>query len=501
MKALPRAGLLCAAMVSAPALATNGYFAEGYSSSQLALGGTGTALTQDALVVSVNPAGAAWVGDRLDVGLGLFMPVRSYTAGPVGAGAQNSILRIGEENIDSENPRYYIPGLAYESKLSDVSSWGVALYGNGGMNTEYAGNVAHFAEGYSAGSVGLTAQCHGTFGGGEPVAGSTDNAGFCGHGRDKTQIDLIQVFIAPHYARKIGESSSIGIAPLVAAQRFRADGLQAFAQFSNAPDKVSDSGVDWGFGYGGRVGFLTNLGDHITVGGSYQSRIRMSPFKHYAGLFADQGAFDVPSTWNAGLALQPVQEFLVAFDFQHINYSEIAAVGNRFDPNDFVNNCARPRLLATLGLPGGSTTPSPACLGSATGPGFGWQDMNVRKFGLQYSFGELKLRAGYSATHQPIPDTEMLFNLLAPGVVEKHYTAGLAWDRSRAWGFELAAVYAPRRPVTGKNPLSNTSATSSDLILGSASNQTAFGPDPNDQDITIDMHQYEVTMGMTYHFD
>jgi long-chain fatty acid transport protein len=36
-----------------------------------------------------------------------------------------------------------------------------------------------------------------------------------------------------------------------------------------------------------------------------------------------------------------------------------------------------------------------------------------------------KIRGGFSYAQQPIPDIEMLFNILAPGVIEKHVTLGL----------------------------------------------------------------------------
>lgn len=490
-------------LAAAPALATNGYFSHGYSVSQNALGGAGTALTEDALVVTINPAGAVWVGDRVDVNFSVFSPVRDYTAGPVGDGAQNSIMRISEGSVDSDNEMYYIPGLSYVSAIDDVSSWGVALYGNGGMNTEYHGNTTHFGEGFAdpTGAINLETECGGSFGGGPPVDGASDMANFCGDDDPTAAIDLIQLFIVPNYSRKIGERSSIGIAPVLAGQRFRADGLKAFAQFSNTPDKVSDNGYELSYGYGGRVGFLTGLIPGVGVGGSYQSRIRMSKFKEYAGLFADDGAFDIPSTWNLGISLHFNSDFRFVYDYQRINFSEVKAVGNKFDTNDFVNNCAIPRLF--FGLTNGqqgSDAPSDACLGAKNGPGFGWEDITVHKFGLQYKFAAFKLRAGYSTTKQPIPETEILFNILAPAVIDEHFTFGIDYQYSKETGLSLAAMYAKSNPTVGKNALSNTDATMQDLLTG-ADTSTSFGIDENDQDISLDMHQWQITLGYTYRFE
>ncbi|MES0875236.1 hypothetical protein [Sinimarinibacterium thermocellulolyticum] len=81
------------------------------------------------------------------------------------------------------------------------------------------------------------------------------------------------------------------------------------------------------------------------------------------------------------------------------------------------------------------------------------------------------------------------------------FTAGLAYQYSRRLGLEFAAMYAKSNPVRGKNPLSNTEATALDLVLDAPSNQTAFGVDANDQDILLDMHQWEITMGISLRFD
>lgn len=510
---------LCALLAATPAWATNGYFAHGYSASQRAMGGAGTALTEDALIAAINPAGAVWVGDRLDFNLSLFAPTRNYSAGPVGENATHGIVRIGEDSVVSDNPRYFIPGFGFQRRIDERSSWGIVMYGNGGMNTEYHGNTAFFGENFAAGVqtlidlgvpvppplnqlnvIDLATQCGGSLGGGAPVDGAGDTAGFCGNDDATAGVDLIQLFIVPHYARKLGERSSVGIAPIIAGQRFRADGLRAFAQFSNAPDRVSDNGYELSYGFGARVGFLTSVVPGFGLGASYQTRVYMTPFDKYAGLFAGEGDFDIPSNWNVGLSAHPTSRLRFALDWQRINYSEIDPVGRPMGPDDFINNCARPRLLAALGF-GGSTAPNPSCLGSASGPGFGWQDMDVYKLGVQYGVGAIKLRAGYSRNDQPIPPSEVLFNILAPGVVEEHYTLGLNWQLPGRWALDLAAMYAPDRPVRGRNPLSNTNATALDLITGAPSNAQAFGTDPDDQEITLDMHQYEITVGLSYRFD
>ncbi len=503
-----RLALLAALSAPLPALATNGYFAHGYSASQRAMGGAGTALTEDALVSTINPAGLVWVGNRIDVNFSVFAPVRDYTTFARGENANIGIISIDPATVKSDNDLFYIPGFAFSRRIDDFSSWGIAVYGNGGMNTEYQGNTAQFGQGFGLGPLSFATQCNGTLGGGTPVAGRADPIGFCGGATNKSaaSVNLIQLFVAPTYSFKVGDRTSIGISPLIAGQRFRADGLSAFKPFSNSPDKVTDNGYDISYGYGGRIGVLTGVIPGIGIGASYQTRIRMTELDEYAGLFAEQGDFDIPSSWNVGLSLHLSDNLRVALDYQRINFHEVASVGNPLDPNRFVNDCALPRLLNGIIPIVGSSEQSGACLGADHGPGFGWQDVQVYKLGVQYKFAAFKFRAGYSINDgQPIPSDEVLFNILAPAVIEKHYTAGLSYQYSKSIGFDLAAMYAPSNPVRGKNPLSNVEATLPEILLGgaaggSAALDNAFGVDPEDQDISLDMHQWEITLGFNYRF-
>lgn len=479
-----RSGLgLALFLFASTASATNGYFAHGYSAAQRGMGGAGTAYAADALISTINPAGSVWVGERLDLNLSLFKPIRDYDAGE-SSGAGLAIFEIAPENLRSGRELFGIPGFAYVRPIDERSSLGLSIYGNGGLNTVYKGGSASFAK---LGGLpllgGITAsECAGSFGGGS--AQNADLLGFCGNGKDTTSVDLIQLFVAPNYAYKVTDTVSLGIAPIFAAQRFQAKGLNAFAKFSNSPDRVSDQGYSFSYGGGARLGVMAQLHPMLDVGASWQSRIYMTRFKEYEGLFAEQGDFDIPSTWNVGVAFKPTANQRLLIDVQHINFNEIASVGLPLNPNRFVNDCALPRLL-------GSNSQSDACLGSSNGPGFGWQDMTIYKVGYEYLAGEWRLRAGYSETKQPIPSSEVLFNVLAPGVIEKHYTLGATHQVNQRLGIDVAFMYAPNNPVRGKNPLSR-------VQLFSGGQNVNADADESDQDIVLDMRQIEVTIGLNF---
>lgn len=61
--------------------------------------------------------------------------------------------------------------------------------------------------------------------------------------------------------------------------------------------------------------------------------------------------------------------------------------------------------------------------------------------GIAYDVTEqLTLRAGYNYSTQPIADSQTYFNVLAPGVVQHHVTAGVTWRFNK--NLELSAFYA-----------------------------------------------------------
>ncbi|MGI2257862.1 OmpP1/FadL family transporter [Shewanella sp. GXUN23E] len=400
-----------------PAQATNGYFGHGYGTKNKGLAGAGSALPQDAMAAATNPAGMVFVGERLDMGVALFSPSRSYeistlTAPPM----MPPELPLVAGKVDSGSNYFVIPHLAKNWMLGADASLGLTLYGNGGMNTDYPGSA----------SAGM-----GTYYGG--AAG----------------VNLEQLFVNASYARKVTETSSLGISLIFAYQRFEARGLSAFGGWSTDPDNLSNRGVDSSYGWGFKLGWMGEVIDGLTLGAAYQSKIAMSEFDRYAGLFAGHGDFDIPANWNLGLAYDVSAAGTLVFDVQHIQYSDVAAVGNPM----------LPALWQCFPQPYGGGD-SRFCMGADGGPGFGWQDMTVYKLGYQWvvsSMPEYNWRAGFSYGKQPIPDTEVIFNILAPGVMQQHVTLGMTRALSGGRELSLALMYAPGQTLKGRNPAVATS--------------------------------------------
>ena len=68
-------GMACASA----AIATTGYFALGYGARSMGMAGAVVSNPQDSIASASNPAGMALVGERVDVGIRFFNPVREAT--------------------------------------------------------------------------------------------------------------------------------------------------------------------------------------------------------------------------------------------------------------------------------------------------------------------------------------------------------------------------------------------------------------------------------------
>ena len=123
--------------VAQSAYATNGYFANGYGVNDQALGGAGVALPQDSLDAAVNPANMAFLGKRYDFGLAFFNPNREYTVSGTPTGAPPAAFPLAPGTVKSNSTLFVLPSFGANWIIDSKSSFGLSIFGNGGMNTDY----------------------------------------------------------------------------------------------------------------------------------------------------------------------------------------------------------------------------------------------------------------------------------------------------------------------------------------------------------------------------
>lgn len=409
-----RIALVAACCAPALAAATDGYFQQGYGLKSKGMAGAGAALARDAFGGANNPAAMAFVGNRIDFGADVFSPRRE-------AARTGSVIGI-DGQADSDSNYFLIPEFGYNRMINPNLSLGITVYANGGMNTDYPG-----------GQIPAASACAGF----NPTPGPYNL--LCGNG--SLGVDLMQLVFAPTLAYKVSPSQSIGVSPLIGIQRFALEGLQAFDNpvFSTSAGNVTNRGHDDSHGYGVRIGWFGRLSDAVSLGAAYSTKVKMTEFDKYKGLFAEQGGFDMPENYNAGIAFRATPRTTVAADYQRINYSDVPSVGN---PSANLLQCA-----------GGNAA---ACLGGSNGAGFGWRDVNVYKIGLEYQYSErLTLRGGYNHTDNPIGSQDVTINILAPGVVQDHVALG--WTLRTQSGGELtfAFMHALSNSVSGPSLFNN----------------------------------------------
>lgn len=372
--------------------ATDGYFPHGYGMKALGMGGASVAMTDNAFAGANNPATAAYAGNRYEMGVNLFSPKRSAV----------TMGQSGPMETESDSNYFLVPEFGYNRSIDAKTSFGVTVYGNGGMNTNYP----------------------------LPLMGGTGRTG----------VDLMQLIVAPTVAYKLNDNQSVGVSPLLVYQRFKAEGLQAFGV---NPNKGTDSSA----GLGVRLGYFAQLSDQLSLGASYSPKVNMSKLDKYAGLFVNQGEFDIPANAAIGVALQATPTVKLALDYQSIKYGAVPAIAN-----------SSQNILACNNGQGDLNQ----CLGASNGPGFGWTNVNVVKLGGEWAYtNSITLRAGFNKSTNPVRSTDVTFNILAPAVMTKHYTLGgtykLAKDAELTWAY----MYAPKNSVTGDSLFATMNGTPS----------------------------------------
>jgi len=409
--------------VTTQVIATDGYFSTGYGTINKGLAGAGIAFYQGSLI-NGNPAGAAFLGNKYQLGVGLFNPNRQYTVAGNPSGMEGT-FGLMPGTVESDSKIFVIPSLGANWMLNEKSAISAALFGNGGMNTDYPTGT------------------------------------FYDQSSKTTGVNLIQMFGNISYSQKLGEKHSIGITGVLAFQTFEANGLASFASFSSAPTALSGTDTDRGFGYGFKIGYLGQLTDNFSIGVMYQSQVYMNEFDNYAGLFAEQGAFNIPSSWTAGFSWEVVEDLTLMGDVKSIMYSDVSSIANPFSN---LNN-------AMMGDP-------TYLLGGDNGPGFGWEDIMVYKVGINYAGVDTwEFRGGVSIGQNPVQESEVLFNILAPGVVQNQVSLGLSKEVGNSGNqFHVAMNYAFNNSVKGANPLDP----------------------PSGQTIEIEMNQFELELGFSF---
>ena len=254
-----RAALCAALSLALPgaAHATNGMIMEGYGPIAAGMGGAAMAYDNGTAAMANNPAtlGLMASGSRVDVMLGF-------------VGPDVEAAMFGKSKDDA----FYMPAVGYATRQGALA-WGVGIYGQGGMGTEYANG-------------------------------------------DKAQVSVGRVIFPLAYT--VNKRLTIGgSVDAVWA------GMDLVANLDNNPatkelsftDDSDFTGEAKGYSLAGKLGFTYKLADTFTVGGVYQTAANLPDLKD--GAWKVEG-FDMPPVLGLGFAWQAAPAVMLALDVKDV---------------------------------------------------------------------------------------------------------------------------------------------------------------------------------------
>ena len=415
--------LAAAAAIAGPlgaAMATNGMLMEGYGPISAAMGGAAQGFDHGTAGMAENPATLALGSGapRLDLALGSLGPkVTSSMAGM---------------NAPSGGTSYLMPALGYTTRLGQLT-YGVGMFAQGGMGTEYDANSFLAAGSGSAvrSELGVGSVIF-------PLAYQVSPDLTVGATLDYmwASMDLLMAASPMQLGSMITASSGA----LGGAITSGALNTATWARI-NFSDDSKFSGAAKAKGFGSKIGATLKVGKGVTVGGSYRFKSKLDDMKTEsssasmtanpgggAQTFADSGSitivnFQMPSVLALGASWQVQPALLLAADVKSIGWADaMKSLNMRFDSTGYTGS-------VSFAMPQN------------------WKDQTVLNLGMAWKANEqVTLRAGLNLADNPIP--ESLVNPLFPATVKNHMTLGLGYKVSDAGEFNAAVTLAPASTVT-----------------------------------------------------
>lgn len=408
------AACLLLAVTGTSAWATNGMNMEGYGPVSTGMGGVSQAIDHGTAAMAQNPAtlGLMDAGARLDIAFGRLSPdVTSRVPGMPAA--------------KSSGTSYVMPALGYV-KRTGPWIWGLGVFAQGGMGTEYGGDTF-----LAAGS-------------GQPV-------------RSELGVGRVLMPLVYRMSPTFAVGGTLDFVWATLDMRMAASGAQlgqlatgasgnlgaALPGLARAPwaridfsDSNDYSGAARATGWAAKIGFVAQPMPTLTFGASYQFETSLRDLKTSSagaslsapGGFADTGRITVidfqwPAMAAIGVAWQASPTLQLGADVKRIAWSDI--MGNF-------------RLRYDSARIGGSV--------DLALPQF-WKDQTVVNLGVAWrATPAWTLRAGVNLADNPVP--AVYTHPLFPATVKNHVMAGFGWAASAADSVDASLAVAPRTTVT-----------------------------------------------------
>ncbi len=400
------------------AWATNGMILEGYGPIALAMGGAATAIENGSAAMMNNPATLQMGADgtRLDLAVGVLGPKVSTTVPSF-------------PTAHSGGTSYVMPAFGWIRKTGDLT-YGVGMFGQGGMGTEYAANTA-LAMGSGSDVRSELSVGRVLF----PVAMKINDKLNVGATLDFAWSNL-DMKMAATGAQLGGMVNGMPSGNLGMALPQLAQAPWARIDFSNSNDF---SGAAKATGWTGKLGLTYQATPDMTVGASYHLKTSQGDMKTSAtgasmsapGGFSDTGQltvldFQMPATLAIGMAFKSSPALTLVADVKRVEWSKVM---RQFSMS-----------YTSAGMGGSVSFAMPQ----------NWVDQTVVSVGAAYRVNDvLTLRGGLNMASNPIP--KEMTNPLFPAIVEDHMTSGASYQLSKQWQLDAAMSHAGKVTVTTQN--------------------------------------------------
>ena len=373
------------------ASATLGVFEHGNGINSMGMGGVTYSYATETTTLGANPAHALSLGDRWDFGTDVFW------ANAEGRYKGNALGPDGEVFNSDGRSWYSIPQGGLSMRLNNDWAWGITIL-NAGLGPDYHGNPYR------------------RFGGAS----------------NRATLYLASSSIVNALAYRLTDNFHVGASLNVGYQQLSVQGLQFLdnAQSSVSPGHVTNQGLDGVFTFSAGLGVKWQITPWLTAGAAYKSKNYNAQHDEYRGLVARGGKLELPAIYGGGFTIKPFQKLVVVLEAQRLTYNSEAAFKNGLDK-----------------FPGN-------LLGSNDGPGFGFNDLNAYKLGIEFAATpKLTLRTGFLWGTGLLTKDDTFFGFMGPLTHRETYTAGATYLWRDKWEFSGMGYATPIRSVGGRGSI------------------------------------------------
>ncbi len=360
-----------------------------YSTKAMGMAGAVMAYPLDSLSIAYNPAAAAFIDSRWDLGV-------NWSRSTGSADFSN------DDCYDSHasGSNFFLPEFGVNQWMCEgLMTWGFILYNRSYYKTAFDSNVPLFGE-------------------------------------KKLGLEYLHYVASPSWSIIFACRHALGITLDFHGHRLKIDGMENFANdfWSEHPSKVTDEGYEYAGGIGVTIGWISRFSDTVAIGLSYSPEVEwiVGSFRGYKGVVPDQGKLKIPQRVAAGLSIEMLCNLTVAFDVEHMQYNRMRPLDNALLPAiDDVQPMGqdwgpglgwRDQTIFRLGID--------------------WQANEWSSY-----------RVGYIHHRNPVPNHQTLANILVANVIQDFITFGATWDLARICEVSVFGAYGIEFHESGRNSI------------------------------------------------